>query len=470
MTRSLPRGRVVKIPMSLVFAPLCGFRGRFRLPSRKKLPRSHRHHKDSSSSSSETSPILLLPVELLARILDFFHTKQVKLELALVNRDFSHAARRCLIHYPVGPSFYPMQQMLREMELARIGWLFARRRGSRKRAAAATRRQQQLEGVAVVVAPQARPALLLRQGVETLAHCPPTPTQGQDMFGRRYESPQLLQRLARTVDWAEGRWAFRHSTVGETSQTRRELEDALQVLMPRMETAVGYAKALAPTPTRATPLQLATNGTHVAVAQRNSLEALPRYALPGRSLQVIVRVVQVELEAGETRSASRWEVAGLPQEHIVATAEWCLERDPDSALQGGEKRFARGLLVGECEAITRQSQWVGVGAALPHNGLMPLGQVPVHPHQAIVYPNTHLVCTQALRNTGTTKATQRTLVVHLIDPDVTVGAGELLGGAHEHAIEMERAKLASNWNTRRVRNFGDWVHQLPDPLPGGFYM
>eukprot|EP00416_Gambierdiscus_australes_P026684 CAMPEP_0171080746 /NCGR_PEP_ID=MMETSP0766_2-20121228/16055_1 /TAXON_ID=439317 /ORGANISM="Gambierdiscus australes, Strain CAWD 149" /LENGTH=589 /DNA_ID=CAMNT_0011538015 /DNA_START=35 /DNA_END=1804 /DNA_ORIENTATION=+ len=186
---------------------------------------------------------------------------------------------------------------------------------------------------------------------------------------------------------------------------------------------------------------------------------VPLKSLRGRTLQIIVKIVDYELKAGQVHEGV-WHVEGMSHENIVATAELVLQKGP--SLQGGELQYQRAWTKVEA------GRFGGLPQCRPEvlencikDGLCPLGRLPLEQGQLTVWPNSHVHKLTQLKNTSDAPEQRRIVVFWLVNPDKRIistrhvpeqRSSMSLEKAKEHRLELmkERKRHKEDWNVREV--------------------
>eukprot|EP00928_Gymnodinium_smaydae_P035130 TRINITY_DN2477_c0_g1_i1.p1 TRINITY_DN2477_c0_g1~~TRINITY_DN2477_c0_g1_i1.p1 ORF type:complete len:611 (+),score=91.58 TRINITY_DN2477_c0_g1_i1:169-2001(+) len=182
-------------------------------------------------------------------------------------------------------------------------------------------------------------------------------------------------------------------------------------------------------------------------------------SLRGRNLQVIVKVVDYELQPGQTHEGV-WHVEGMSHENIVATAELVLQKS--SSLVGGDLEFQRAWTQVEGGRLSGlpQCRAQEVDACIA-KGLCPLGRLPLELGQLTAWPNSHVHKLSPLKNEGDHAAQRRIVVFWLVNPNKRIvstrhvppqqGAMSLEEAkAHRLKLMEERKRHKQDWNVREV--------------------
>jgi hypothetical protein len=146
----------------------------------------------------------------------------------------------------------------------------------------------------------------------------------------------------------------------------------------------------------------------------------PPRSLRGRELQVIPKIVEYRLGAGEDHEGV-WHVEGMSHEHIVATCLFVLDRD--EALHGGELRFKRSYTADEAGEVFWKISQIRPRPIedLVEEGTIPVGSVATPKGRLVVFPNSHIhKLTPLTLAEGAAEGRRRVIVFWVVDPDVTI--------------------------------------------------
>ena len=199
----------------------------------------------------------------------------------------------------------------------------------------------------------------------------------------------------------------------DTSVDPAPLAELLQVALPLLESVYGYAQAFDAWDHR-------EDDCEADLPEPDALSDPPVPVAPvslrGRRLQVVPKLVQYELD-GETSFDGVWHVEGMSHEHIVATALFILDRDPD--VDGGTIRFKRGYTREEAGQVF----W-NIAQCRPEpvdemvdRGMIPLGSVDTPAGRLVVFPNSHVHKLTPMTSRSGSLARRRIVVFWLVDPD-----------------------------------------------------
>ncbi len=198
------------------------------------------------------------------------------------------------------------------------------------------------------------------------------------------------------------------------------------------------------------------------------------HPLRGQRVQVITKIVDYELQPGQTYEGV-WHVEGMSHEEIVATAIYFIHRDDD--IVGGDLLFKRAFHEDEANFIFSR-----VDQCRPDHleriiaeGLLPLGKVQTLPRRLVVFPNSHVHKVTKLENQATTIANdtnssnsvqrRRIVVFFIVNPEKRIMSSREVppqqmecGGslsreeAMEHRLELmkERKFTKQDWNVRDI--------------------
>ena len=197
------------------------------------------------------------------------------------------------------------------------------------------------------------------------------------------------------------------------------------------------------------------------------------HSLRGQKLQVITKIVDYELNPGQSYEGV-WHVEGMSHEEIVATAIYFIHRDDD--IEGGDLLFQRAFHTRE--ALKMQQEFGQVFGLVKHlvseEGLMPLGKVETLPKRFVVFPNSHEHNVSKMKNkaaslmdTNDSNSVQkrRVVVFFLVNPEkIIVSTREIppqqseAGGSMsredtmKHRLELmkERKYQKQDWNVRKI--------------------
>ncbi|RYE95113.1 MAG: DUF4246 family protein [Myxococcales bacterium] len=251
---------------------------------------------------------------------------------------------------------------------------------------------------------------------------PDHPPPSLDRFGRPHESSRYQWlptpfRIAAdgttTIDgYINNLDAARHGDL------QGDLGRLFTCVLPLVESVLGYVAAT----------RFWTEGSEVEhegeLPRVKSLAPVPvaPRSLRGRELQVIPKIVEYRLGAGETHEGV-WHVEGMSHEHIVATCVVVLERD--ACLQGGELSFKRAYTLEEAGHLfwnIDQSRPRFI-ENLVEEGTIPVGAVATPEGRVVVFPNSHIHRLDALTvAAGATGGRRRVIVFWVVDPDVAIAS------------------------------------------------
>lgn len=199
------------------------------------------------------------------------------------------------------------------------------------------------------------------------------------------------------------------------------------------------------------------------------IEEIP-HSLRGEKVQVITKIVDYELNSGDTYEGV-WHVEGMSHEEIVATAIYFIDRADE--IEGGDLLFKRAFHREEAQYI-----FSSVDQIRPRpledaidTGLMPLGLVQTLNKRLIVFPNSHVHKVTELKNlsddmdVGESVKKRRIIVFFLVNPEKRIVSTrevppqqEIAGGkmsiddAMTHRLELmkERKFTKQDWNVREI--------------------
>mmetsp|Transcript_42564 Transcript_42564/g.102958 ORF Transcript_42564/g.102958 Transcript_42564/m.102958 type:complete len:712 (+) Transcript_42564:65-2200(+) len=191
-------------------------------------------------------------------------------------------------------------------------------------------------------------------------------------------------------------------------------------------------------------------------------------SLRGKEVQVVTKIVDYELEPGETYEGV-WHVEGMSHEEIVATAIYFIDRDEE--IEGGDILFKRAFHKQEAMYIFSHVDQVRPREMedIIDEGLMPLGTVETRQGRLVVFPNSHVHKVSQIKNMSTEeggeKKKRRIVVFFLINPERRIAstrevavqqehAGGTMkrGDALEHRVALmkERKYTKQDWNVRDI--------------------
>lgn len=282
-----------------------------------------------------------------------------------------------------------------------------------------------------------------------------------DRFGRPYESSSF-QWLPTPFRIGSNGKATIDGYINNLDASRHgDLQDGLARLftcvLPLVESVVGYVDAT----------KFWTEGSDVEhegeLPEAKTLAPVPvaPRSLRGRELQVIPKIVEYRLEAGETHEGV-WHVEGMSHEHIVATCVVVLERD--ECLRGGELSFKRPYTLEEAGHLF----W-SISQSRPRfiekivdEGTIPAGTVATPQGRVVVFPNSHIHRLNALTvAAGASGGRRRVIVFWVVDPDVRIASTREVPPqqgvmSRENALEIrlslmeERRLHKATYNPRAV--------------------
>lgn len=200
------------------------------------------------------------------------------------------------------------------------------------------------------------------------------------------------------------------------------------------------------------------------------------HSLRGKRLQVITKIVDYELQPGQSYEGV-WHVEGMSHEEIVATCIYFIHRDDD--IKGGDLFFKRAFHKEEASYIfsnVPQCRTVAQEMAISE-GLLPLGKVETLSRRLLVFPNSHVHKVTKLENQSKMKQEsttinitnsvqkRRIIVFFLINPErrivstrevapqqQEVGGNIAREDAMRHRLELmkERKFAKQDWNVREI--------------------
>jgi len=280
------------------------------------------------------------------------------------------------------------------------------------------------------------------------------------MWGRPYEESVYQWLPAEVIVAPDGKCSFASYINNLPQENHGELYGALGELLsaclPHFESCLSYAKALTFIP----------NGDAYDVEDQLmdhygfEFPELEVQDLKGRKLQVIVKIVDIEVPPGGTHEGV-WHVEGMSHENIAATAEFILRKDP--VLQGADLEFKRAFTLDEAGTIRGEVAQCRSEAVedFISGGLVPLGRKDLPCHTLAAWPNSHVHKITPLKNPGSETALRRIVVFWLVDPDrriISTASVPPQQGVipHESALSHrlklmeERKRHKQDWNVREV--------------------
>lgn len=274
------------------------------------------------------------------------------------------------------------------------------------------------------------------------------------MWNRPYEESRYQWLPAEVSVSESGKCEFQTYINNLPKEKYGELYDGLGELLskclPHLESAWSHGAAV----------EFVDEDTDVYDMEDSPLdEEVPEKSLKGRTLQVIVKVVDYELAPGQTHEGV-WHVEGMSHENIVATAELVLRRP--EAFVGGELGFQRAWTKAEAGLFAGlpQCRSLGVDSCI-ERGLCPLGRLPLEVGQLTAWPNSHVHKLSPLTNGGGEPAQRRIVVFWLVNPERRIvssrhvppqQAGLSLEEAKAHRAQLmeERKRHKQDWNVREI--------------------
>ena len=202
-------------------------------------------------------------------------------------------------------------------------------------------------------------------------------------------------------------------------------------------------------------------------------------SLRGQKLQVITKIVDYELDPGQSHGGV-WHVEGMSHEEIVLTALYIADRD--ESVDGAALCFKRAFFQDEVRMIgfhVAQDRPPAVEKAIVE-GLTPLGSVETPKGRLIVFPNSHVHKVEDMVNdlmldddsddeetleATCPKAKRRIVVFFLVNPlrrivstrevaaqQASQGGWMSLDDARAHRLQLmeERRFHKQDWNVREI--------------------
>ena len=181
------------------------------------------------------------------------------------------------------------------------------------------------------------------------APLPATESPSHDRFGRPFETSRFQWLPTPFQVTADGRTTIASYINNLDSARHPEASSNLAALfgtaLPLLENVMGYVQS---TMFWTDDCKSFEHEGELPAPEVRTQAVAPSANLRGRKLQVIPKIVEYRLGAGETHEGV-WHVEGMSHEHIVAICIYILDRD--EALEGGELRFRRAYTVEEAGAL-----------------------------------------------------------------------------------------------------------------------
>lgn len=175
-----------------------------------------------------------------------------------------------------------------------------------------------------------------------------------------------------------------------------------------------------------------------------------------------MKVLDYELRGGIAHEGA-WQVAGISDEHIVATAAYVLACD--EGVRGGRILFGRQPLLEEGNHVV----W-----RLPRDPAtrmsdeedpfeIPLGAVQTTTNRAVVFPNSHIHRLDRLVADTPSVSRRRVIVFSLVDPDQRISSTDDVEPQDRH-ITREQARefrlLLTKERADLEQHYNSWTHEL----------
>ena len=283
-----------------------------------------------------------------------------------------------------------------------------------------------------------------------------------DLWGRPYEGSRY-QWLPTPFHVAEDGSVEIEGQINNLDRARHgalygDLAALFSAALPQLESVYGYTRAHPLLTLREQDCEADLPEPRATVKRARPPSPL---SLRGRTLQVITKIVEYNLSAGQEFEGV-WHVEGMSHEHILATSVTVLDRD--EALLGGEIRFQRpytreeaGQLfwnVAQCRKRTADE--------LVERGVIPIGSLDTPRGRQFVFPNGHIHKLAKMHVApGAERARRRVIVFWLVDPDTRILStaevapqqGVMSRGeaeAHRGSLMEERRLHKQSMNVRTV--------------------
>lgn len=238
----------------------------------------------------------------------------------------------------------------------------------------------------------------------------------QDFWGRKYENSKY-QWLPTTFTINEvGACSIQDYINNLTPRdSHRDLYHALAKLfeqcLPFLESIYSYIGSIKP------HLRIATEQDDFLWHEGPLTETRekPYTSFRGKQLQVITKIVDYELQPGQSYEGV-WHVEGMSHEEIVMTCLYILDRDGE--IEGGNLKFKRAFFEDEAGFISTNAAQDRPAAIdkVVREGLKPLGTVETIKGRIIVFPNSHVHRVTEMINNGSATARRRIVVFFIVNP------------------------------------------------------
>jgi hypothetical protein len=289
--------------------------------------------------------------------------------------------------------------------------------------------------------------------------------QNSNYWGRRYEASSQYQWLPTYFDINQDGDCEIYDYINNLVP-REKYEDLYTSLaqlfshaLPFLESVFAYCQVVKQHHLR----NIDTNYTWNPIPPGRIQER--RLSLRGQKLQIVTKIVDCELEPGETYEGV-WHVEGMPHEEIVATAIYFIDRDDD--IHGGNILFKRAFHRQEADCIfsTISQSCPREVETMIAEGLLPVGQIETNKGRLVVFPNSHVHKVTELKNLSRDiKQKRRIIVFFLINPGKRILSTrevptqqEHVGGSmkkssalvHRLKVMIERKYMKQDWNVRNI--------------------
>ena len=184
------------------------------------------------------------------------------------------------------------------------------------------------------------------------------------------------------------------------------IANLFETVLPELEKSWAYANSI----------HIFKENGNMCGNTRNMLKNGADVSLKNRTLQVITKIVQINLKPNDKFLGS-WHVEGMSHENIVATASCTLEQSDDIETK---LYFKRAYYEEEADHLLMNSHNVPSEISnLYHSNLVPIGNVNIKEGMMVVFPNNMVHKVDMINTTNEPKV--RTIVVFwLIDPNVRI--------------------------------------------------
>lgn len=252
----------------------------------------------------------------------------------------------------------------------------------------------------------------------------------------------------------------------ETEELYPEIEKTFEYLLPDFEKIVSLGKQLKPRGEidpdtgEINKLGYLFFGANLKRGELGKCDEpeftqLEKISLKGRTLQVITKIVTVEMEKNDLLSGA-WHAEGMSHEHIFATAVCVIDQKNIRS----DLFFKREMT--ECEGeylyeLQGQDDYFQYFSDFIDNEQIPMGNFKSKTGSVVVFPNSHIHKLDL--ETGNKKGKRTILVFWLIDPDVRVISTKNVerdrfsyqeGKKHRLKLMEDRTYYKQSFNARKI--------------------